>query len=78
MLAGPQAQSANAHLLQVVIVPIVNKDADRAAVAAAADALVAAAAAAGIRVRLDADTERTPGWKYNHWETKARVCAVHS
>ena len=52
--------------------PIVNKDADRAAVAAAADALVAGAAAAGIRVRLDADTERTPGWKYNHWETKAR------
>ena len=53
--------------------PIVSKDADRAAVAAAADALVAAAAAAGIRVRLDADTERTPGWKYNHWETKARL-----
>ncbi len=52
--------------------PIVKKDADREAVAAAAEALAAAAAAAGLRVRLDADRERTPGWKFNHWEMKAR------
>jgi len=59
-------------LLQVVVVPIVKKDADQDAVMGAAEALVAAAAAAGIRVRLDADAERTPGWKFNHWEMKAR------
>lgn len=52
--------------------PIVKKDADREAVSAAAEALTAAAAAAGLRMHLDADRERTPGWKFNHWEMKAR------
>ncbi|KAK9843430.1 hypothetical protein WJX81_002046 [Elliptochloris bilobata] len=56
--------------IQVVVIPIVKKDADRDAVLSVAEALVAAAVAAGIRVRLDADRERTPGWKFNHWEMK--------
>jgi prolyl-tRNA synthetase len=55
---------------QVVIVPIVKKDADRAAVNAAADALKAALADAGVRVKVDGNELKTPGWRYNYWELK--------
>lgn len=54
----------------MVIIPIVNKEADREAVMAAAAGLEAALKAAGVRVKLDAGTEKKPGWKFNFWEMK--------
>ena len=56
--------------VQVVIIPIFKKGADPEAVVAAAEALASACASAGIRAKVDADAERTPGWKYAHWEVK--------
>lgn len=58
-------------LLQVVIVPIVKKESDTADVMQAVDALHAAAQQAGLRCKVDATTEKTPGWKFNHYEMKA-------
>lgn len=55
---------------QVVIVPIVKKEADAAGVMHACEALHAAAQQAGLRSKLDATTEKTPGWKFNHYEMK--------
>ena len=56
--------------VQVVIVPIVKKETDRAGVMQAVEALQSAAQQAGIRCKLDASTEKTPGWKFNHYEMK--------
>lgn len=56
--------------LQVIIVPIWKKPEEKEAVLAAADGVQAAAAKAGIRAKVDAMEQRTPGWKYNHWEMK--------
>jgi len=53
-------------------VPIVKKEADREAVSAAVAGLEGALKAAGVRVRVDAGTEKTPGWKFNFWEMKVR------
>lgn len=55
---------------QVVIVPIIKKDADRDAVMAAVAVLAAAGKAAGIRVKVDGGDRQTPGWKFNYWEMK--------
>ena len=52
--------------------PIVKKEADREAVSAAVAGLEGALKAAGVRVRVDAGTEKTPGWKFNFWEMKVR------
>ncbi|GAB4818966.1 hypothetical protein N2152v2_006012 [Parachlorella kessleri] len=57
--------------VQVVIVPILKKDADSsAAVMAAVGDMEAALKAAGIRAKVDASSEKTPGWKFNFWEMK--------
>lgn len=56
--------------VQIVMVPIVKKEADRDAVMAAIERLHAAAVAAGLRCKLDASTDKTPGWKFNHYEMK--------
>ena len=61
-------------MFQVVIVPILKKEADTEAVMAAVDGLRAAAEEAGIRVKVDASTEKAPGWKFNHYEMK--VCLL--
>ena len=55
-----------------MIVPIVKKEADTEEVMLAVEGLHAAAKQAGIRCKVDASTERTPGWKFNHYEMK--VC----
>ena len=52
--------------------PIVKKEADRDAVSGAVSGLEGALRAAGVRVTVDASTEKTPGWKFNHWEMKVR------
>lgn len=57
--------------------PIVKKETDTQDVMQAVDALHAAAQQAGIRCKVDASTEKTPGWKFNHYEMK--VCTgLHS
>lgn len=56
--------------IQVVVVPIIKKDADRPGVNAAADGLAAALKAAGVRVKVDGNELKTPGWRYNYWELK--------
>lgn len=56
--------------IQVVIVPIVKKDTDRASVSEAVDKLCGALKAAGVRVKVDGNDLKTPGWRYNYWELK--------
>jgi len=56
--------------IQVVIVPITKKDADKAAVMSAVDSLFGALKASGIRVKVDGNDLKTPGWRYNYWELK--------
>ena len=62
------------RLSQVVIVPILKKNTDTAAVLKAADDLAMAASSAGIRAKVDAGTEKTPGFKFSFWELKVRNC----
>ena len=50
--------------------PIVKKEEDRESVMAAANCLEAALKAAGMRAKVDAGSEKTPGWKFNFWEMK--------
>lgn len=56
--------------VQVVIVPIVKKGTDTDAVIDAAKGLETALKAAGVRVQLDATQDKTPGWKFNHYELR--------
>lgn len=49
--------------VQVVIVPIVKKEAEREAVEAAARGLESICKSAGIRVKVDDRADKTPGWK---------------
>ena len=56
--------------VQAIIIPIVKKEEEREKVMAAVTKLEAVSKAAGFRVKVDADTRQTPGWKYNHWEMK--------
>lgn len=56
--------------IQVVIVPIWRKDAEREAVEQAAQRIREQLENAGIRVHLDNREEHTPGWKFNFWEMK--------
>ncbi len=61
---------------QVVLIPIPNARLSAeasAALAAKAEELRAGLVAAGVRVHMDARDNYTPGWKYNHWELKARA-----
>jgi len=56
--------------VQVIIIPIFKKGADSEAVVGAANALAAACASIGVRAKVDAEADKTPGWKYAHWEVK--------
>lgn len=56
--------------IQVVIIPIVKKDADSEAVLGAARQLEGALRGAGVRVQVDASSDKTPGWKFNQYEMK--------
>ncbi len=56
--------------------PILKKNTDSDAVLAAADALAAAAKAAGIRAKVDAGSEKTPGFKFAFWEMKVGLIRV--
>ncbi|XP_002991132.2 proline--tRNA ligase, chloroplastic/mitochondrial [Selaginella moellendorffii] len=56
--------------IQVVIVPIWKKGDEQESVLQAAHKVESLVRAAGIRVKLDTFDQRTPGWKFNHWELK--------
>lgn len=55
---------------QVVVIPITKKDADNESVLKAASKADADLKAAGFRSRLDASQDKTPGWKFNHYELR--------
>jgi prolyl-tRNA synthetase len=55
---------------QVVFVPIYRKEEEKVAVLEKIDALAAQLKAAGIRVKVDADDNKKPGWKFAEWELK--------
>jgi prolyl-tRNA synthetase len=56
--------------VQVVIVPILFKSVDAAAIAAKAREIAETLKVKGISVILDDRGEYTPGWKFNQWELK--------
>ena len=59
--------------VQLVAIPIVNakmSPEDLEALNSKAGELVTALRAVGVRCELDARSDKTPGWKYNHWEVK--------
>ncbi|KAL6779442.1 PRORS1 [Auxenochlorella protothecoides x Auxenochlorella symbiontica] len=56
--------------LQVVLVPVAARGAAAAAVLAAVDAALVALRATGVRAQADVGTEKSPGWKFSHWEMK--------
>ncbi len=56
--------------IQVVIVPIFRKEAQKAAVMEAVDRVHAELKAAGIRVKVDDRDNVTPGFKFNDWELR--------
>lgn len=56
--------------IQIVIVPILKKDASMQQLLQAVEIMVQSLKAHGIRVHVDADTEKTPGFKFNYWELK--------
>ena len=55
---------------QVVIVPIVRRDAQRSAVMSAVERLQAELAAAGVRVHVDRREGHSVGFKFNDWEMR--------
>ncbi len=56
--------------IQVVIVPIWQKEEDRTAVVERAHAMGRALGEAGLRVKVDDDPHHRPGWKFNEWELR--------
>ena len=59
--------------VQLVAIPIVNAKMAAEALGALnkkAGELVSILKEAGVRCELDARADKTPGWKYNHWEVK--------
>lgn len=60
---------------QAVVVPIPSAKLSaeqHAAISAKAAEIYGALVGAGVRTHLDDRDNYTPGWKYNHWELKAR------
>ena len=55
--------------IQVIIIPILKKNADNDAVLAMVDTIDAQLKAAGIRSKVD-KTDKSPGVKFYHWEMK--------
>ncbi len=56
--------------IQVIIVPIYRKDAEKDAVMAAVDEVFAELKAGGIRVKVDDREGFSPGFKFNDWEMR--------
>lgn len=60
--------------------PILKKDGDETGVMEAVSQLAAAAQAAGIRTKVDADPNKSPGFRFNYWELKVlhMLCSAQS
>ena len=56
--------------IQVVVVPIWKKDAEKDEVMASVDGIISTLEGAGVRTHLDADQSKSPGWKFNQYEMK--------
>ena len=59
--------------VQVIVIPIRNSKSsqeDSDALTSKAESIVKDLKAQGVRVKSDLRDIYTPGWKYNHWETK--------
>ncbi len=56
--------------IQVVIIPIYRKDAERETVMPVVDKVCAELKAAGIRVKVDDRDQVSPGFKFNDWEMR--------
>ncbi len=56
--------------VQVVIVPIYRKEAERGPVMETVERLAPALRGAGIRVHIDDRENLSPGWKFNDWEMR--------
>ncbi len=65
---------------QLIVIPIPNAklSADaRAALTDKARELAAELTAAGVRTDSDLRDNYSPGWKYNYWELKVRLCRIN-
>ena len=65
--------------VQVIVIPIRNSKSsqeDSDALTSKAESIVKDLQAKGIRVKSDIRDIYTPGWKYNHWETKATLNTI--
>ncbi|KAL2613052.1 hypothetical protein R1flu_024744 [Riccia fluitans] len=56
--------------IQAVVVPIWKTAEEKEVVVEMADQVHDLLKSAAVRVKLDAAEQKTPGWKYNHWEMK--------
>mmetsp|Transcript_15510 Transcript_15510/g.41585 ORF Transcript_15510/g.41585 Transcript_15510/m.41585 type:complete len:699 (-) Transcript_15510:368-2464(-) len=56
--------------IQAVVISIPKKGMDTSELTSAVDDVVATLKGAGIRVDSDTRSDKTPGWKYAHWELK--------
>ncbi len=56
--------------IQVVIIPVGRKAAEKALVMEKVSEISNAFVSAGIRVKIDDDETKSPGWKYAEWELK--------
>ncbi|AFZ80456.1 prolyl-tRNA synthetase, putative [Theileria equi strain WA] len=56
--------------LQVIIVPIISKNANKDGIMQTVDSVEAKLKTAGIRISVDDRTGYTPGYKFNHWELR--------
>lgn len=63
--------------VQAVVVPIWRTEEERSAVLAHVER-VERALGPGVRLRVDADEERTPGWKFNEWELRGAPLRVEA
>ena len=57
-------------MVQVIIIPLFFKDADKEALLAKTTEIHKSLVKAGVRAKIDDRENYTPGWKFNHWELK--------
>lgn len=64
--------------IQVVIVPIIPKESQRAEILQSAEKVKKILEDNKIRVKLDDNDAKSPGWRYNFWEMKVRLNILYS
>ncbi|CAM6082740.1 unnamed protein product [Calypogeia fissa] len=56
--------------IQVIVIPIWKTPEEKEVVLPVAEQIRDLLKSSSVRVKLDASEQKTPGWKYNHWEMK--------